>query len=58
MTLAWVAIGRNGANADMAVRIRSPRDLGAGVLFALIGVAGFWFGRVYTFGSISRMGPG
>lgn len=40
------------------VRIRSPQDLGAGAVFVLIGVAGFFFARDLAFGSASRMGPG
>ena len=27
------------------LRVRSPQDLGAGVMFVLIGLAGYWFGR-------------
>ena len=40
------------------LRVRSPQDLGAGVMFVLIGLAGYWFGRDLAFGSASRMGPG
>jgi hypothetical protein len=39
-------------------RVRSPQDLGAGVVFILIGVAGIVFGRDLAFGSAARMGPG
>jgi hypothetical protein len=39
-------------------RIKSPRDLGAAVLFLLIGAAGLWLGRDYEVGTASRMGPG
>ncbi len=42
----------------MNLRVKSPRDLGAGIVFALIGAVGLWFGRVYTIGTASRMGPG
>jgi len=40
------------------IRIKSPQDLGAGILFILIGVAGIYFGRELTYGSSMRMGPG
>jgi hypothetical protein len=40
------------------LRVRSPQDLGAGVMFVLIGLAGYWFGRDLAFGSAARMGPG
>jgi hypothetical protein len=39
-------------------RVRSPQDLGAGVVFILIGVAGIVFGQDLAFGSAARMGPG
>jgi hypothetical protein len=39
-------------------RVRSPQDLGAGVVFVLIGVAGLVFGRDLATGSAARMGPG
>lgn len=42
----------------MALRVRNPRDLGAAMVFVLIGLAGLWFGRGYTIGSAARMGPG
>jgi hypothetical protein len=40
------------------VRVKSPQDLGASVVFILIGVAGLYFGSELTFGSAARMGPG
>lgn len=40
------------------LRVRSPQDFGAGILFLLIGVAGIYFGRDLAFGSTSNMGPG
>jgi len=40
------------------VRIRSPQDLGAAVMFLVLGLAGAWVGRVYDMGTASRMGPG
>ena len=39
-------------------RVRSPQDLGAGVVFILIGVAGILFGQDLALGSAARMGPG
>ena len=39
-------------------RVRSPQDLGAGVVFVLIGAAGIYFGQDLAFGSAARMGPG
>jgi hypothetical protein len=39
-------------------RIKSPQDLGAAVMFLLIGAAGWWLGRGYEMGTASRMGPG
>jgi hypothetical protein len=40
------------------LRIRSPQDLGAGLVFVAIGLAGAYFGRDLSFGSSGRMGPG
>jgi hypothetical protein len=40
------------------LRVRSPQDLGAGLVFTLIGLAGFYFGTDLTFGTPARMGPG
>jgi hypothetical protein len=40
------------------VRVRSPQDLGAGLVFVLIGLAGIVFGQDLTTGSAARMGPG
>lgn len=40
------------------LRVKSPRDLGAGLLFIAIGAAGVIFGRDLTYGSAARMGPG
>jgi putative tricarboxylic transport membrane protein len=39
-------------------RVRSPQDLGAGVVFILIGAAGIVFGQDLALGSAARMGPG
>jgi hypothetical protein len=40
------------------LRVKSPQDLGAGLMFTLIGVAGIYFGKDLAFGTASRMGPG
>jgi hypothetical protein len=40
------------------VRVKSPQDVGAGVVFVLIGLAGLYFGRELAFGTAARMGPG
>jgi hypothetical protein len=40
------------------IKVKSPRDLGAGLLFIAIGIGGFWFGRKLNLGVASRMGPG
>jgi hypothetical protein len=40
------------------IRIKSPQDVGAAVVFMAIGLAGLYFGRDLTFGSAARMGPG
>lgn len=40
------------------LRVKSPQDLGAGIVFILIGVAGAVFGRDLAFGTAARMGPG
>jgi hypothetical protein len=50
-------VARKDAGADM-VRVRSPQDFGAGVIFVTIGAAGLYFGQDLTFGSSARMGPG
>ncbi len=42
----------------MAEPSDAPSDLGAGLLFALAGLAGVVFGRGLTLGSVARMGPG
>jgi len=39
-------------------RVKSPQDLGAGLVFIMIGVAGAYFGTDLTFGTAARMGPG
>jgi hypothetical protein len=40
------------------LRVKKPRDLGAGILFIAFGLVGFWFGRDYAIGTAARMGPG
>jgi hypothetical protein len=40
------------------LRVKSPQDFGAAVVFLLIGLAGLYFGRELDFGSSARMGPG
>jgi len=40
------------------IKVKSPRDFGAGLLFIVIGLGGFWFGRNLNIGVASRMGPG
>jgi hypothetical protein len=40
------------------IRVRSPQDFWAGVLFIAFGVAGLWLNRNYAIGTASRMGPG
>lgn len=40
------------------LRVKSPQDLGAGVVFVLIGLAGLYFGSELAFGTAGRMGPG
>ena len=41
-----------------SVRIRSPQDLGAAVVFIAIGIAGLVFGQDLAFGTSAKMGPG
>ncbi|MFN8722050.1 MAG: tripartite tricarboxylate transporter TctB family protein [Rhodospirillales bacterium] len=40
------------------IRIRSPQDLGAGLLFLAIGGAGVLIGQDLAFGTARRRGPG
>jgi hypothetical protein len=40
------------------LRVKSPQDIGAGLVFMLIGLAGLYFGSGLAFGSAARMGPG
>ena len=40
------------------LKVRSPQDLGSGILFLVIGAAGLYFGRDLSFGTARSMGPG
>lgn len=40
------------------IRIKKPQDLGAAILFIILGCIGLWFGKDYRFGTLARMGPG
>ena len=40
------------------LRIKSPQDVGAAIVFVAIGLAGLYFGRDLAFGTSSAMGPG
>ena len=40
------------------LRVKSPQDLGAGLLFLFIGAVGLYFGKDLTYGSARSMGPG
>lgn len=40
------------------VRIKSPQDFGAAIVFILIGLAGIYFGWDLRTGTAARMGPG
>ena len=39
-------------------RVKNPQDFWAGLLFLVVGVGAAWIGRVYTFGTATKMGPG
>src|SRR5882757_2172187 len=40
------------------IRVKNPQDFCAGILFVVFGGAALWIGRVYAFGTLSKMGPG
>ena len=40
------------------LRVKSPQDLGAGLVFTAIGLAGVYFARHLALGSTLRIGPG
>ena len=39
-------------------RVKGPQDLGAAMVFILIGIAGLVFGQELAFGTSAKMGPG
>ena len=41
-----------------AIEVKAPQDLGAGLLFIVIGLGGLIFAHDLTFGSSRNMGPG
>ena len=40
------------------VRVKSPQDFWAGILFVVFGAAALWIGRNYALGTLNKMGPG
>ncbi len=40
------------------LRVKSPQDLGAAIVFIVIGLAGLLLGKDLTYGTTSQMGPG
>ncbi len=40
------------------IRLKKPQDLGAAILFIVMGCVCLWFGRDYRYGTLARMGPG
>jgi len=40
------------------VRVKGPQDLGAAIVFIVIGIAGLVFGQDLAFGTSAKMGPG
>jgi hypothetical protein len=40
------------------IKVKSPQDFWAGLLFLGIGCLALWFGRSYAFGTATKMGPG
>jgi len=40
------------------IKLRSPRDFWAGLLFLAVGIAAAWIARDYPMGTGGRMGPG
>jgi hypothetical protein len=40
------------------LRVKSPQDFGAALVFIVIGLAGLYAGKDLTFGTASHMGPG
>ena len=39
-------------------RVKNPQDFWAGLLFLVVGLGAAYFGRNYTFGTATKMGPG
>ena len=39
------------------IRIKSPQDFGAAIVFILFGLCGIYFGKNLAFGTASNMGP-
>ena len=44
--------------AHHGIHVKSPQDLGAGLLFVAIGLVGLYFGQDLQFGTSRNMGPG
>lgn len=40
------------------IRVKHPQDFWAGILFFIVGAGAVWMGRIYAFGTTTRMGPG
>jgi putative tricarboxylic transport membrane protein len=40
------------------IRVKNPQDFWAGLLFLIVACLALWFGRNYTFGTATKMGPG
>ena len=40
------------------IKVKSPQDFWAGLLFLVIGCLALWLGRGYAFGTATKMGPG
>jgi hypothetical protein len=40
------------------LRVKSPQDLGAAIVFIVIGLAGLYFGKDLGYGTTAQMGPG
>ena len=40
------------------VRVKNPQDFWAGLLFLVVGLLAVYFGRNYSFGAATKMGPG
>jgi hypothetical protein len=51
-------ISQEGREENQVLRIRSPRDFWAGVMFIVFGTATVLLARNYAFGTAAKMGPG